>query len=145
MELTVRKMLLEDAHYINLLSHQLGYPVAVEQTEELIGEVLSTSGHVAYVAVYNGEVVAWIHAAKAIGLETKPFIEIRGLVVNEKLRKKGIGEKLVNRIREWCIEKDIHDLRVRSNIKRKESHPFYLALGFSETKQQKVYQLKVCH
>jgi GNAT superfamily N-acetyltransferase len=46
-------------------------------------------------------------------LETKTFIEIGGLVIDENYRGKGIGKILVSKIKEWCIEQKISSLRVR--------------------------------
>jgi len=50
---------------------------------------------------------------------------------------------LVSKIKEWCIEQKISSLRVRCNTKRKEAHQFYFKNGFSETKEQKVFELKI--
>jgi GNAT superfamily N-acetyltransferase len=76
-------------------------------------------------------------------LESNPFVEVGGLVVDENYRSKGIGKKLVEQIKQWCVEKHISTLRVRSQVKRKEAHQFYLANGFTEIKEQKVFQINL--
>jgi GNAT superfamily N-acetyltransferase len=62
------------------------------------------------------------------------------LVIDENYRKQGIGKLLVNKAREWAKEKHIDKLRVRCNRKRTEAHLFYIALGFVEIKEQKVFE-----
>ncbi len=47
----------------------------------------------AFVAIIEGKIIGWIHAFKALRIETKPFIEIGGLVVDEIYREKKVLEK----------------------------------------------------
>jgi GNAT superfamily N-acetyltransferase len=143
MELLIREISAEDAQAVHLLSQQLGYELSVADTAAQIKEVLSRKDNYALVAVVNETIVGWIHAFKAIRIETKPFIEIGGLVVDEQYRSRGVGKKLVTRIKEWCAEQEIHSLRVRSNTKRSEAHQFYTRLGFTEKKEQKVFEMMV--
>jgi GNAT superfamily N-acetyltransferase len=143
METLIRPVHLNDTAAINSLSAQLGYSASVNETEEMIREVLSANDNCAFAAVENGKIIGWIHAFKTVRMETKPFIEIGGLVVDEQYRGKGTGKKLVQHVREWCHEKNIIDLRVRCNTKRKEAHQFYLALGFTESKEQKIFQARL--
>jgi predicted N-acetyltransferase YhbS len=143
MELLIREISPKDAQAVHELSHQLGYELSVADTATQIREVLSNKDNHALVAVIDETMVGWIHAFKAVRIETKPFIEIGGLVVDEKYRSRGVGKKLVIRIKEWCTGQQIHSLRVRSNIIRMEAHLFYTRLGFAEKKEQKVFELKV--
>lgn len=143
MKIQVKKLTIEYAKDVQRLCGQLGYPMAIMDTESNISELITTKDHIAFVALENEKVVGWIHAFKGLFLESKPFIEIGGLVVDEELRGKGIGKKLVQKIREWGLEKGFETLRVRSNIKRKDAHKFYLNLGFTEVKEQKVFQIQL--
>jgi GNAT superfamily N-acetyltransferase len=128
---------------VQKLSEQLGYPLSLTETERNIKEMLTAKDHVAFAALYNEKLVGWIHAFRCLVLEGNPFIEIGGLVVDEDYRGKGVGKKLVESIRNWCLENGFYDIRVRSNVKRKEAHKFYTATGFRESKEQKVFQLKL--
>ncbi|MBD0331636.1 MAG: GNAT family N-acetyltransferase [Chitinophagaceae bacterium] len=143
MEVKIRSFQLNDVHAINQLSQQLGYPATVKETEYCIKEVLSLKYNVVFVAVVEHVVVGWIHGFKAVRIESQPFIEIGGLVVDKNYRNRQIGKKLVERVKEWCLEKNIFVLRLRSNTRRKEAHQFYYALGFTEIKEQKVFELIV--
>jgi GNAT superfamily N-acetyltransferase len=141
MDVSLRKITAADAKGISMLSGQLGYVLTVADTEDCIRQMLERDDHIAFAAIDGEQIVGWIHSYKSVLLESKPFMEIGGLVVHELYRSKGIGKKLVQSVKEWCLEKKVHDLRVRSNIKRSEAHKFYLAQGFTEEKQQKVFQI----
>lgn len=143
MEIQIKPLAAEHAQDVQRLSKQLGYPLSFDEVEKNVQEVTLTGGHVAFVAITDKKVVGWIHAFKAIFLESKPFIEIGGLVVDENLRGKGIGKQLVERVKQWCLEKNISCLRVRSQVKRKEAHQFYMGAGFAEIKEQKVLQMNL--
>jgi len=141
MEIQIRKMTIEHVNDVRRLSEQLGYPVSEVQIETNIKEVVFSQNHIAFVAMYDQKVVGWIYAFRALLIESKPFIEISGLIVDENYRNKGIGKTLVEKIKEWSLEKAINEVRVRSNILRDKAHLFYLNNGFTGIKQQKVFQM----
>jgi GNAT superfamily N-acetyltransferase len=141
MEIQLKKMTIDHVPDVRWLSEQLGYPIPTTQIEMNINELVTSPNHIAFVAIYNQQIVGWIHAFRAMLIESKPFIEIGGLVVDENFRNSGIGKKLVNKTKEWAIQKAINEVRVRSNVLRNEAHRFYLNNGFIEIKQQKVFQL----
>ena len=134
-------MTVENAKEVNQLSAQLGYPLSLGETIHQMNKILESEDHVALVAAIDKKIVGWIHAFIAIRMESKPFIEIGGLVVDENFRKHKIGSKLVGAIADWCRKEKIDTLRVRCNTKRKETHLFYQKLNFNETKEQKIFQL----
>ena len=94
-------------------------------------------------AELENKVIAWISIGYTISPGSLPFCEIRGLIVDKKYRKNSIGKMLVEKARQWCREKNCSRLRVRTNIKRTDTHAFYLHLGFTEKKEQKVFDLNV--
>ena len=67
-------------------------------------------------------------------------IEITGLVVSPSARRLGVGRALVAASEAWASRLGFSSIRVRSNVSRAESHPFYRRIGFSLTKTQHVYQ-----
>jgi GNAT superfamily N-acetyltransferase len=62
-------------------------------------------------------------------------------VVDENFRRLGIGAMLINVAKAWAKEKNLPLLRLRCNTIRLEAHVFYAMLGFTEKKQQKVFEL----
>ena len=83
-----------DAVAIAELAVQLGYPVtAIEIAKRL--ELLPGNTEAVVVATIADEVRAWMQVGVALSIESAPFVEIRGLVVDAKLRSTGVGTKLV--------------------------------------------------
>lgn len=128
-----------DAAAVAALAIQLGYPSQPEEAERRLQALAERSDHAVLVAeTDDSAVVAWCHVAGRLSVETEPFAEILGLVVDESQRGRRIGEKLVEATAEWAIGKGYKTLRVRSNAVRERTHRFYERLGFSRVKSQVV-------
>src|SRR5690349_17081127 len=106
-EISIRIMHTDDLGNVNHLSHQLGYSLSLTETRVQMEQILSKEDHIAYVAILQEKVVGWIHGFISLTIESKPFAEIGGLVVDKKYRGKGIGNGLVNKVKEWACEKNI--------------------------------------
>jgi len=143
MEIFIRDIAEHDAEAINALSIQLGYAMPIEQTLANIKSVQRTKGHAAFVAVHENNIIGWIGVAEAFQIESAPFGEIRGLVVDEKHRGLGVGKMLIDKVIEWTKETGNKTLRLRTNMVRKEAHQFYQHVGFKEIKEQKVFEMKI--
>ena len=143
MEIQIRQITLDDAKEIHRLTVELGYKIPLLETAANVEAVISHPDNCGRVAIHAGNIVGWVHAFKALRIETRPFVEIGGLVVDEALRGRGIGKKMIESVKQWCVECKIPILRLRTNTKRKEAHQFYRSLGFTEIKEQKVFELKV--
>ena len=143
MEIYARQMSSEDSAAVAALSRQLGYPLSSQQVLRNINAVRRSKDHDAFVAIYNSHVVGWIGLAQTILIESLPFCEINGLVIDENHRGKGIGKLLVEKAKQWAKEKGDDTLRLRCNVKRTEAHEFYRHLGFKETKQQTTFILEL--
>jgi GNAT superfamily N-acetyltransferase len=143
MEISIRQISKEDAPAISILCSQLGYVLSIEQILKNIQAILENEFHNAFVAVHKDEIVGWIGVAQAFQIESPSFCEVRGLVVDERYRKQGIGKILIEKAKKWGREKQNRNLRLRCNVKRSEAHLFYRHLGFEEIKQQKVFEVKI--
>ncbi|HXS54873.1 MAG TPA: GNAT family N-acetyltransferase [Hanamia sp.] len=143
MDLSIRKIELKDASLVAGLTFQLGYQATEEEIKKRLREILSDEKHCAFAALDHDKVVGWIHGFYSTNLESGPFVEIGGMVVDESYRKKGIARKLVEMVEGWSIQNGYNRLRVRSNVKRKAAHEFYKKIGFNETKEQKVFDKKI--
>jgi len=141
MPLYFRNLKIEDSEAITSLSQQLGYPGTKSETEARISSLLIHPDHCAFVAVMEQTIIGWIHGLCTIRLESEPFVEIGGLVVDENYRNQQTGRKLVEQVKEWGLKKGINKLRVRCQTKRTETHRFYQKIGFTQTKEQKVFDL----
>jgi GNAT superfamily N-acetyltransferase len=144
-EIYVRKIEESDAASIAALRIDLGYGDRLDESEDLVRKQISTinaqNDHFMYAAVVDNEVVGFIHAFLSIRLTSETFLEIGGLVVSEAFRQRGIGGKLVTFLEEQT--EITTNARVRCNAQRRSAHAFYNSLGYSEVKDQKIFDKKL--
>ncbi|MGD0709565.1 MAG: GNAT family N-acetyltransferase [Bacteroidales bacterium] len=143
MEINIREMRVEDAGSVAKLSGQFGYPSTEEETNKRMLLLKEFPDNRGFVAVHNNEIIGWIHVMLSARIESSPFYEISGLVVDERYRGQGIGAQLVDEVKSWCKGKRINKLRVRCNVTRTRTHEFYLRLGFNETKISKIFDMDI--
>ncbi len=132
-----------DAPAVNELAKQLGYDNEVVDTTSYIQNLQDSLTEELIVAEYQETVIAWMQLSYMLRAESGYFIEITGLVVDERYRSAGIGNKLIEYAKEYCIQKGLNKLKVRTNIVRQRTHAFYERSGFILRKEQKVYELEV--
>jgi len=144
MQYVARFAEMDDAHAIAYLSEQWGYKSTKEKMLRCLQDIRNKSDHVIYVLLNDDQIiVGWIHGIYSLRVESDPFVEIGGLVVDKDFRRQGLGKFLVDKIVEWSLLRNCHMIRVRCNIIRKEANAFYGSIGFKEIKQQKIYDMKV--
>lgn len=137
----IRSAQTSDAQEIARLSLELGYPTNVESTISSLGALLNAARYfVAVAPAKNGSLLGWLVAERRLWLESGEGIEITGLVVTPAVRRQGIGQALVSAAEQWAMQQGFAAIRVRSNIARVESHPFYQSIGFSPKKTQHAYE-----
>lgn len=136
---SIRQVTLNDSVSIAELSLQLGYPSSANEIRKRLIELVNDKDNCTFAAVIDGKVVGWIHAYYAIRIESAPFVEIGGLVIDENYRGRHIGEKLVTVVTNWARMKGVKTLRIRSNTQRLQAHQFYRHIGFKEIKEQKIF------
>ncbi|MCP2043469.1 GNAT family N-acetyltransferase [Pontibacter sp. HSC-36F09] len=141
MQLTFREIILADARALAALSHQFGYSVTVEEMRDRMEQMLSREDHCGFVAIAEQQIVGWIHGFYTFRLESEPFVEIGGLVIDEGFRRQGIGQQLIARVKVWASGFAVQKIRVRCNTIRTDAHKFYLKVGFTESKEQKIFDL----
>ncbi|MFA6275685.1 MAG: GNAT family N-acetyltransferase [Pedobacter sp.] len=145
MEKTISQLFtvtIKDAEEITVLSSQLGYENEVENLFERAQEIMKSKNDCLFVAKLDGHIVGWIHGFLAIRIESPLFVEIAGLVVDSHWQKQKIGKSLIEAVKEWGKSLGITKIRVRCNIIRTESHRFYESIGFSQNKQQKIFEIE---
>lgn len=96
-EISIRPMQTADAEAVNVLTGQLGYVMVIEQARRNIETLLSDSNAAAFVAVFDNRIVGWITVAGIVTLESAPYCEIRGLIVDEQLRNKKLAKRLLKK------------------------------------------------
>lgn len=139
MPIQIRQAGMSDSISLARLCNQLGYPISVQDLAGNMRIILCDSEQQLWVADLNGRVEGWLHAAIRFTMEAPPYAEIMGLIVDENHRGKGIGKILTESAIHWARARGVHKLRVKTNTIRKDAHQFYEKLGFTQTKEQKVY------
>ncbi|CAG7644549.1 GNAT family N-acetyltransferase [Paenibacillus allorhizosphaerae] len=142
--MNVRKGQLSDAGQLCGLSEQLGYAAEEQQMHERLSRILKDADHAVYVMDDEEHgVVGWAHVHGRHLLESDPFAEIGGLVVDDRHQRMGIGKKLMRACEGWAREAGYGIVRVRSGAQRKEAHEFYKGIGYEHVKAQQVFNLNL--
>jgi GNAT superfamily N-acetyltransferase len=139
----IREAGLDDSEDMAELSKQMGYKTTTEDVRFRLNKIMDDKNNSVFVILDDIKVIGWIHGFYTFRVESEPFTEIGGMVVDENYRREGIGRMLVNKIIEWSESKKSTKLRVRSNTIRKDTHSFYKGIGFVELKEQKVFDLNL--
>jgi GNAT superfamily N-acetyltransferase len=141
---TIRPATVEDASAVAELSGQLGYPVPAEAVAARLARLIGRDDQVVLAAVDGaGQVAGWIHGAEEDLVEAERRCEILGLVVDQRRRRSGIGQRLVAEVEAWAVQRGLREMSVRTNLARLESHPFYQSQGYRRVKTQAVYRKRI--
>lgn len=139
-DLVIRRATTGDAADMARLSGQLGYPVEAGALAERLGRVLARNDQLVLVGLAEGRAGGWLQAQAAEIIESGFRVEIVGLIVDESVRRRGLGRRLVQEAESWAATLGAQAVVVRTNIVRAESHIFYQSLGYRQTKTQHVYR-----
>ena len=137
----IRPAQLDDSAEIARLAGELGYPGTAREIRSNLESLLESSK--CFVAVASGEgklLYGWMAVERRMSLESGEQAELTGLVVTASARRTGIGKALVSSAEQWAARQGFRAIRVRSNIARAESHPFYERLGYLRKKTQHNYE-----
>lgn len=129
----------KDAQSIAVLSGQLGYPARVPEVEQRIEQLFESDANRVWLDERAGTVVGWLQASKRFLIESEAYVEIAGLVVDDRHRGQGVGSGLVRQAEEWAKQAGFAALRVRTNVLREAAHRFYAKEGFEVVKGQTVF------
>jgi ribosomal protein S18 acetylase RimI-like enzyme len=138
--IALRRMAPADLPSAVELSGQLGYPTSPATLARRFERLLARPDHALFVAE---DVAGWIHVYEALSLESEPWAEIGGLVVDVRRRRSGVGRALVDEAERWARAQGLDLLRARSNVIREEAHRFYPGIGFTLRKTQHAYARNV--
>jgi len=140
----IRRAAPADAERLAALSRELGYPVTADQMAGRLADLLTREGDMVLVAESEpGQVVGWVHGSEQRLLESDRRCELLGLVVDARMRGRGVGRRLATAVEEWARGRGLEQMAVRSNVARTESHPFYEHLGYARVKTQHAYRKRL--
>ncbi|HYL68208.1 MAG TPA: GNAT family N-acetyltransferase [Candidatus Limnocylindria bacterium] len=123
------------------LAGQLGYPASAEDIARRLAGMQESAEHAVFVAeLPGGEIVGWIGVFLYRCIETDARAEVSGLVVDERARSQGIGQRLLERAEQWARKKRCDTIGLRSNVIRNRAHAFYERQGYVHHKTQKSFR-----
>ncbi len=105
--------LFKEYYLKNIANTDYLYLVAIDENDGVMG-YLSCHGQV--LLHHNG----WV-------------FEIQEMFVQKEARNKGVGKMLMHSLEQQLATRNCKSLEVTANIKRTETHAYYLACGFIET------------
>ncbi len=140
----LRRARLDDAAELARLCAQLGYPQHEATFAARLRRVLVSADHPVIVASDDGRtLLGFVAVERRLLLEAGERVEIVGLVVDERARRRGIARALVDAAEHWARETGVAEVMVRSNVARAQSHPFYEDAGYDRSKTQHVYRKRL--
>lgn len=123
------------------LAGQLGYPSTPEEIARRVERINSSAEAAVFVAELDaGEIAGWIAVFVYRTVEADPRAEVSGLVVDERFRSQGVGERLLERAERWACENGCRAIGLRSNVIRNRAHAFYERHGYAHVKTQKAFR-----
>lgn len=123
-----------DAASIARLLDELGYAATPGQTRARLARVAGDEGYAAYVAEVDGEVAGFLGLQRGWPYEhDRPVARIIMLVVDARVRRRGVGARLVEFAERWARERGAYVLMLNTSVRREEAHRFYESVGFSRT------------
>ena len=145
MNVIIRKATLEDLKSVQELNYKLfdveyknfDPALNMEWTFSKMGEdyfiELIEKGTV-WVAVDDNKVIGYLAGSINVKPEyaTKSLSELDNFYVEEEYRRQGIGKKLLEEFKKYCISKDIEEIKVTASAKNINARQFYKNNGFED-------------
>ena len=124
-----------DAPEIARLLGQLGYPSTPDEVLVRLKALRDDApATMAWVAEADGAVVGVATAREFPGIHVSaPVAWLTVLVVDERVRGRGVGRQLVAGAEAWARRIGAPRLSLTSAVHRKEAHQFYINLGYQQT------------
>jgi GNAT superfamily N-acetyltransferase len=131
---TVREAQPGDAAAVAVLLGELGYPSTPEQTAERLERIAGDPATWLVVAELDEEVAGFgvLHVQNLVERD-EPGVEVAGLVVGERFRRRGVGELLMAALEDEARDRGGKTMVLNTAHRRADAHAFYEALGYEHT------------
>lgn len=90
------------------------------------------NNEIVYIALAENKIVGYLAGGVNIqnSYVTKSLAEVDNMFIFEEYRKYGIGSKLMNEFKQYCIQNNIEELKVTASAKNSNAIKFYKKNGF---------------
>lgn len=134
MSVTIREPRESDSAAIATLLGELGYPAEAGDIPVRLRALAASPGAMTRVAESDGDVVGVMTAQVFPAIHTTPPAAwLTALVVAERARGKGVGQKLVAHAEAWAASQGAAKIALTSALHRGRAHGFYKSLGYEHT------------
>ena len=132
--MTLRHATPDDADRISELLGQLGYPTRATAVRRRLERLAASKADETWLAERDGEIVGLVGLHVSESLEHDgPVGKISEIVVEERLRGKGVGATLMKAAEREARRRGCVLLFLTTAERREGAHRFYRRLGFEET------------
>ena len=109
-----------------------GRVLSLEAARAVFSQFANYSDYRLYVAETDGRIMGSFALLVMVNLghQGKPSAIVEDVVVSQSHQGQGIGRAMMAFALERCREKGCYKLQLSSNLKRRNAHAFYEALGF---------------
>lgn len=121
------------------MASQLGYRLSEEEASQRLSQISRDESQVLFISEFQNVVIGWIHICGVTRLLSEPFAEIAGFIVDKEHRSQGFGTRLLEEAELWAKSRGYHLIRIRSNVLRDTTVPYYEKRGYSVAKTQNVF------
>ncbi len=141
-ELRIRDARPADAEALTELIGQLGYPASAEALAARVERLAASGADRLVVAELDREVagLASLHVSLAVEYD-EPAAKLSAIVVDERHRRRGIGEALVAEMEAEARRRGCCLIFLTTAQRRDDAHAFYRRIGFDETGKRFAKQL----
>jgi len=135
----IRKVIETDENAIRILLDELENRTSDPAVFQHIFKHYLLRENALFFAAENGqqEIIGFITCLGQLLLHHEGLVyEIEELIVTHTYQGKGIGQLLINQVREALRPLDIKSIEVTSNKRRVQAHEFYKAVGFKNSHEK---------
>lgn len=142
MQIRIEPAHIHDAPQLAALLTQLGYPASTQQTLKKIQEH-QNPGYYLLVARDEHYTIGFISLLIYSAMHhSNPIGRITAFCVDESVRGSGVGGQLLLAAEAYFQTQDCFKVELTSNLKRVDSHDFYLNRGYTITNKHFIKILK---
>jgi GNAT superfamily N-acetyltransferase len=128
----VRPVAVGDAAALGPLLAQLGYALDEGEIRQRIARIAAAGEHYLMAAEDSeGSLIALLHVYGRAALEKPPEAVVQALVVEDRLRGRGVGRAMMALAEQWARDAGYRCVSLGSQISRDGAHAFYEGLGYA--------------
>ena len=92
------------------------------------------NNEIVFVAIAEEKIVGYLAGSicEQISYIKETFAELDNMFIDDEYRRFGVGTLLINSFKEYCVEKQIQNMKVTASAKNSRAIQFYIKNGFED-------------